>query len=88
MGGWVSDVASLAAESRGSGRGSKINVLNLKKIDFLHSTYFTVLSKRKENSIYNCDSFLMFVISAGSCHCDYSPWLPKNLAMPWFRLAL
>jgi len=28
MGGGVRDVASLAAESRGSGRGSKINVLN------------------------------------------------------------
>jgi hypothetical protein len=31
MGGGVSDMASLAAESRGSGRGSKINVLNFKK---------------------------------------------------------
>jgi len=34
MGGGVSDMASLAAESRGSGRGSKTNVLNLKKSIF------------------------------------------------------
>jgi len=34
MGGRVSDVASLPAESRGSGRGSKINVLNFKKMIF------------------------------------------------------
>jgi hypothetical protein len=87
--GGVSDVASLAAESRGSGKGSKINVPNQKKyIYFLHSTFFTLLSKRKGNSIHNCDSFLKSVISAGGCHCDYSPWVPKNLAMPWFRRAL
>jgi hypothetical protein len=26
--------------------------------------------------------FVMFIISVRGAHCGYSPWVPKNVAMP------
>jgi hypothetical protein len=37
--------------------GQKINTLNEKKIDFLHSTNFNILSKIKDSSLNDCDYF-------------------------------
>jgi hypothetical protein len=48
MGGEVSDVASLAAESRGNGRGSKITVLNFKKLIFLLNIFYSTEQKERK----------------------------------------
>jgi hypothetical protein len=58
--------------------GGELNSLN--KNDFLLLTHF-LFSQIKRKSINNC-YFLTFVISVWGSHCDYLPWVQKDLATP------
>jgi hypothetical protein len=63
----------------GSRVGGKVNVLNEKKFDFLCIRNFKLLGQMKGS--VNC-YFLKFIIPVRCGRCDYSPWMPKSIAMP------
>jgi len=63
--------------------GGKLNILNAKYFDFLHSKRFQLFSQIQGHAI-KTDSLTVHNSIRGKC-CDYSSWVPKKLAMPLMK---
>jgi hypothetical protein len=62
--------------------GGIINIFNKTNASFVVRQFQIFKTKMKGSSINSCDFFFKFEISVRGCLCDYSPQVPKNLAMP------
>jgi len=58
---------------RRSPRGGEMSILNLKKIDFLYSTDFKLLSKRNKISMNDCTclQFMLWLLAPGAKNSSY-----------------